>query len=72
MTIWLIDWLVLLQTEHSINLLRGKIYEAMDNRNLAVECYREALRQDIYCFEAFDLLVNHHMLTAQEGLLTFH
>ena len=39
----------------------------MDNRNLAVECYREALRQDVYCFEAFDLLVNHHMLTAQEG-----
>ncbi|XP_052104974.1 cell division cycle protein 16 homolog [Mytilus californianus] len=58
--------LVMKETEHSINLLRGKIYEAMDNRNLAVECYREALRQDVYCFEAFDLLVNHHMLTAQE------
>ncbi|XP_060070640.1 cell division cycle protein 16 homolog [Ylistrum balloti] len=52
--------------EHSINLLRGKIYEAMDNRNLAVECFRESLRQDVYCFEAFDLLVNHHMLSAQE------
>lgn len=53
-------------TEYSVNLLRGKIYEAMDNRNLAVECFREALRQDVYCFEAFDLLVNHHMLSAQE------
>ncbi|XP_064615248.1 cell division cycle protein 16 homolog [Liolophura sinensis] len=55
-----------LMMENSVNLLRGKIYEAMDNRNLAVECFREALRQDVYCFEAFDLLVNHHMLTAQE------
>lgn len=55
------------QIESSINLLRGKIYEAMDNRTLAVECYREAVRQDVYCYEAFDLLVKHHMLSAQEG-----
>ncbi|KAH3813344.1 hypothetical protein DPMN_141799 [Dreissena polymorpha] len=52
--------------ESSINVLRGRIYEAMDNRTLAMECFREALRQDVYCYEAFDLLVNHHMLTAQE------
>nr|KAI8751246.1 putative cell division cycle protein 16 [Biomphalaria glabrata] len=52
--------------ENSICLLRGRIYEAMDNRILAADCYREALRLDVYCFEAFDLLVNHHMLTAQE------
>ncbi|KAL3846820.1 hypothetical protein ACJMK2_017774 [Sinanodonta woodiana] len=54
------------ELESSINLLRGKVYEAMDNRNLAMECFREALRQDVYCFEAFDFLVNHHMLSAQE------
>lgn len=54
------------EVEHSINLLRGRIYEAMDNRNLAVDCFREALRQDVYCFEAFDMLVHHHMLSAQE------
>ena len=51
----------------SINLLRGKVYEAMDNRALAMECFREALRADVYCYEAFDCLVNHHMLSAQEG-----
>lgn len=50
-----------------MNILRGQIYEAMDNRTLAMECFRSALRQDVYCFEAFDLLVNHHMLSAQEG-----
>ncbi len=53
--------------ESSINLLRGKSHEAMDNRGLASECFREALRGDVYCFEAFECLVNHHMLTAQEG-----
>lgn len=51
----------------SIHLLRGKVYEAMDNRSLAVECFQDALQQDVYNYEAFDHLVNHHMLTAQEG-----
>uniref|UniRef100_A0A671NP79 Cell division cycle protein 16 homolog n=1 Tax=Sinocyclocheilus anshuiensis TaxID=1608454 RepID=A0A671NP79_9TELE len=51
---------------HSICLLRGKIYDAMDNRPLATSSYKEALKLDVYCFEAFDLLTSHHMLTAQE------
>uniref|UniRef100_A0A3B4AFN6 Uncharacterized protein n=1 Tax=Periophthalmus magnuspinnatus TaxID=409849 RepID=A0A3B4AFN6_9GOBI len=50
----------------SICLLRGKIYDAMDNRPLATSSYKEALKLDVYCFEAFDLLTAHHMLTAQE------
>ena len=58
---------LIFQMESSVNLLRGKIYEAMENRTLAMECFLEALRQDVYCYEAFDLLVNHHMLSAQEG-----
>jgi len=41
----------------------------MDNRTLAMECYREAVRQDVYCYEGFDLLVNHHMLSALEGII---
>ncbi|KAK7090544.1 cell division cycle protein 16 homolog isoform X2 [Littorina saxatilis] len=52
--------------ESSISLLRGRIYEAMDNRGLAADCFRRALQQDVYCFEAFDLLVSHHMMSAQE------
>lgn len=50
----------------AICLLRGKIYDAMDNRPLATSNYKEALKLDVYCFEAFDLLTAHHMLTAQE------
>uniref|UniRef100_A0A8C9X5E5 Cell division cycle 16 homolog (S. cerevisiae) n=1 Tax=Sander lucioperca TaxID=283035 RepID=A0A8C9X5E5_SANLU len=38
----------------------------MDNRPLATSSYKEALKLDVYCFEAFDLLTSHHMLTAQE------
>lgn len=55
------------QVSSSICLLRGKIYDAMDNRPLATSSYKEALKLDVYCFEAFDLLTSHHMLTAQEG-----
>lgn len=55
------------QMESALSLLRGRAYEAMENRELAAECFREALRADVYCFEAFDCLVTHHMLTAQEG-----
>lgn len=48
-------------------LLRGKIYEAMDNRNPAAEDFKTALRLDVYCTEAFELLVKHGMLTAEGG-----
>ncbi|XP_074658547.1 cell division cycle protein 16 homolog [Tubulanus polymorphus] len=49
-----------------ICLLRGLVYSGMDNRNLAAECFREALQLDVHCYEAFDYLVNNHMLSAQE------
>lgn len=65
-------WLIIFfqQIKSSICLLRGKIYDALDNRTLATYSYKEALKLDVYCFEAFDLLTSHHMLTAQEGLET--
>ena len=52
--------------ESAACLLRGMVYEALDNRIPAAECYKEALRHDVHCFEAFDLLVTHHMLTTKE------
>jgi len=57
------------QVESAIQLLRGRIYEAMDNRSQAVDCYRTALLLDVRCYEAFDCLVQHHMMSAAEGLL---
>lgn len=64
---WTFSHLSFSQINSSICLLRGKIYDAMDNRPLATSSYKEALKLDVYCFEAFDLLTSHHMLTAQEG-----
>ncbi|XP_077987958.1 cell division cycle protein 16 homolog [Glandiceps talaboti] len=50
----------------SIRLLQGKVYEAMNNRALAAASYKMALHLDVYCYEAFDLLVRHNMLTSKE------
>jgi hypothetical protein len=52
-----------------VQLLRGHILEALENRSLAVECYREALQLDVHCYEALDCLIQHHMLTALEGFI---
>lgn len=57
------------QVECSIHLLRGYLYEALDNRCLAAECFREALKLDVDCYEAFEALIKHQMLTAQEGII---
>lgn len=53
-------------------LLRGKVHEAMDNRLPAIEDYKMALKLDIYCNEAFELLVRHEMLTPEEGIYQSH
>ena len=42
----------------------------MENWVLASENYRDALRRDVYCYEAFELLMKHQMLTAEEGKRT--
>lgn len=41
----------------------------MDNRAPAVEDYKLALKFDVHCCEAFELLIQHDMLTSEEGLL---
>ncbi|XP_055384899.1 cell division cycle protein 16 homolog [Condylostylus longicornis] len=50
----------------SICFLKGKIFEAMDNRSLAMDYYVQALQKSIYCTEALDSLVQHEMLMAWE------
>lgn len=50
-----------------MHLLLGKAYEAMGNYDLAAQEFRCALRLDVYCYEAFDKLVGHHLLTSAEG-----
>ncbi|XP_058988222.1 cell division cycle protein 16 homolog [Musca domestica] len=50
----------------SISFLKGKIYEAMDNRGLAMDYYVQALHKSVYCYEALEALVQHEMLMAWE------
>lgn len=38
----------------------------MDNRNLAMDSYVQALQKSVYCYEALDALVQHEMLMAWE------
>lgn len=47
--------------------LKGQVYEALDNRNLATDCYKEAISADINCFEALNALLQHRLLTCIEG-----
>ncbi|CAG9769256.1 unnamed protein product [Ceutorhynchus assimilis] len=54
------------QALSSFLLLKGKILEAMDNRGLAADCYKQALHYDVHCFEAFELLIKYQMLNAAE------
>ncbi|KAF3829993.1 hypothetical protein GH733_001418 [Mirounga leonina] len=57
---------VALKTPPMIGKCHGKISDALDNRALATYTYKDILKLHAYCFEAFDLLMSHYMLTAQE------
>ncbi|KAL6262574.1 hypothetical protein P5V15_005366 [Pogonomyrmex californicus] len=52
--------------QSSILYVKGKVYEAMDNRAVATECYKQALQCDVYSYEAFEALVQNQMLSASE------
>ncbi|KAK9828405.1 hypothetical protein WJX81_004996 [Elliptochloris bilobata] len=47
-------------------LLRGRAYAGLDNRARAAAWFRAALRADPFCHEAFQVLVEGHMLTSAE------
>lgn len=50
----------------AIFLLKGKLCECNDNRQMAEVYFKTALHYDIFCFEAFTSLTRHHMLTIEE------
>jgi len=59
-------------TISSIYLLKGYILEALDNRPMAADAFQSALRADVFCQEAFEALVGHQMLTADEERELLH
>jgi len=55
-----------IDTAAAICLLRGKVYDMQQNRAKAAEWYQEAVARDPRCYEAFERLVDGHMLSAGE------
>jgi len=43
---------------------RGRVFSMNENRDMAAECFIEALKADLFCYEAFQSLFQHQMLTA--------
>lgn len=58
--------------EHEINItsaicyLRGKAYQALENRSQARLWYKAAVKADPLCYEALECLVDNYMLTCEE------
>lgn len=50
----------------AICLLRGEVFDAMDNFAKSVEWYKAALKADPMCYDAFARLVGGHKLTENE------
>ncbi|OMO74754.1 Tetratricopeptide-like helical [Corchorus capsularis] len=50
----------------AICFLRGKAYEALENRAQARQWYEAAIKADPLCYEALERLIENHMLTAEE------
>ena len=49
-------------------LLRGKVYEAMENLENALMWYEQAAHLDAYCHEALERLVGSHLLTIEREI----
>ncbi|XP_050368000.1 anaphase-promoting complex subunit 6 [Argentina anserina] len=58
--------------DHEINIasaicfLRGKAFEALENRAQARKWYKAAIKADPLCYEALECLIDNHMLTCEE------
>ncbi|XP_078177095.1 anaphase promoting complex 6 isoform X1 [Carex rostrata] len=58
--------------DHEINilsaicLLRAKAYQALDNRDIAKQWFKAAVKADPMCYEAMECLVDNYMLTCEE------
>ncbi|KAA8526750.1 hypothetical protein F0562_009021 [Nyssa sinensis] len=50
----------------AISFLRGKAYEALENRAQARQWYKVAVKADPLCYEALECLIENHMLTCEE------
>ena len=54
------------EVQCSMYLLKGDCYKSLEINESAVECYTDALNIDVYCYEAFNRLVDNHLLSRDD------
>jgi len=47
--------------------LRGIVFKNLHNIDVAKQCFKEALRIDVKCYDALDIMISNNMLTTSEG-----
>ncbi|XP_033226801.1 cell division cycle protein 16 homolog isoform X2 [Belonocnema kinseyi] len=52
--------------QSAILYVKGRVYEAMDNRAMATDCYKQSLQCDVFSYQSFEALVQNQMLSAAE------
>jgi anaphase-promoting complex subunit 6 len=52
--------------------MRGRAYEALENRSESRKWFERALRTDPHCYEALEFLLDNYMLPASDGKLQQH
>jgi len=50
----------------SLYVVRAKASEALERIELAVHWYKEALKEDVFCYEAFDALIARNMISDKD------
>ena len=54
----------------ALSLLRGKVYDALENHGRAVKWYQAALKADPFCYEAFQVISSIRSIACNCEFLT--
>ncbi|KAG0354485.1 anaphase promoting complex subunit cdc16 [Podila minutissima] len=57
---------IIIDLESSMCYLRGMVFKNLNNIERAKECFQEALKVDVKCYDALDCLISNNMLTVKE------
>ncbi|KAK3826320.1 MAG: anaphase control protein cut9 [Linnemannia elongata] len=57
-----------IKLEASMCFLRGIVFKNLHNIDVAKQCFKEALRIDVKCYDALDIMISNNMLTTSEGM----
>ncbi|KAF9925180.1 anaphase promoting complex subunit cdc16 [Linnemannia zychae] len=55
-----------IKLEASMCFLRGIVFKNLHNIDVAKQCFKEALKIDVKCYDALDIMITNNMLTTSE------